>query len=260
MDTYQFQSMGVRQIFFSALRHYRANFLKLVGIAAPGTLIGGLAFQSIWIYGYAEIGGPQVLAAALPYMAITIFQSLVVTAAGTFVVSQDLLGRTINVGKAYSRVLDSLFPLLGVLIIFVLGSLILSTIAAGIGLMALIPGIALYVWFCLAAPVVIIEREGGFGALKRSRVLVKGFFDKAFFLVVWLTLAEAFVVILVLSLPLLIGSFPGFPSLLSFLSICLALPVNAFRVISTTMLYYDLRVRKEGYDRQLLAQELAIPL
>ena len=260
MDTYQFQSMGVRQTFFSALRHYRANFLKLVGIAAPGTLIGGLAFQSIWIYGYAEIGGPQVLAAALPYMAITIFQSLVVTAAGTFVVSQDLLGRSINVGKAYSRVLDSLFPLLGVLIIFILGSLILSTIAAGIGLMALIPGIVVYVWFCLAAPVVIIEREGGFGALKRSRVLVKGFFDKAFFLVVWLTLVEAFVVILVLSLPLLIGSFPGFPSLLSFLSICLALPVNAFRVISTTMLYYDLRVRKEGYDRQLLAQELAIPL
>ncbi len=260
MDTYQFQSMGVRQIFFSALRHYRANFLKLVGIAAPGTLIGGLAFQSIWIYGYAEIGGPQVLAAALPYMAITIFQSLVVTAAGTFVVSQDLLGRSINVGKAYSRVLDSLFPLLGVLIIFILGSLILSTIAAGIGLMALIPGIVVYVWFCLAAPVVIIEREGGFGALKRSRVLVKGFFDKAFFLVVWLTLVEAFVVILVLSLPLLVGSFPGFPSLLSFLSICLALPVNAFRVISTTMVYYDLRVRKEGYDRQLLAQELAIPL
>ena len=147
MDTYQFQSMGVRQTFFSALRHYRANFLKLVGIAAPGTLIGGLAFQSIWIYGYAEIGGPQVLAAALPYMAITIFQSLVVTAAGTFVVSQDLLGRSINVGKAYSRVLDSLFPLLGVLIIFILGSLILSTIAAGIGLMALIPGIVVYVWF-----------------------------------------------------------------------------------------------------------------
>ena len=260
MDTYQFQSMGVRQIFLSALRHYRVNFLKLVGIAAPGTLIGGLAFQSIWIYGYAEIGGPQVLAAALPYTAITIFQSLVVTAAGTFVVSQDLLGRSINIGKAYSRVLGSLFPLLGVLIIFTLGSLILSTIAAGIGLMALIPGIAVYVWFCLAAPVVIIEREGGFGALRRSRVLVKGFFDKAFLLVVWLTLAEAFVVILVLSLPFLVGSFPGFPSLLSLLSIWLTIPINAFRVISTTMLYYDLRVRKEGYDLQVLAQELTTPL
>ena len=260
MDTYQFQPMGVREIFFSALRHYRENFLKLVGIAAPGTLIGGLAFQSIWLYGYAEIAGPQVLAAALPYTVIAVFQSLIVTAAGTSVISQHLLGRSISVGEAYSRILGSLFPLLGVLIIFMLGSLVLSTLAAGIGLMALIPGIAVYVWFCLAAPVVIIEGEGGFGALKRSRVLVKGFFDKGFLLVVWLTLAEAFVVILVLSLPFLIGSFPGFLSFLSFLSICLSLPINAFRIISTTMLYYDLRIRKEGYDLQVLAQELAAPL
>ena len=260
MDTYQFQPMGVRQIFLRALRHYRANFLKLVVIAAPGTLISGLAFQAIWIYVYAEIVGPQVLAAALPYTAITVFQSLAVTAAGTFVISQQLLGRSISVGEAYSRVLGSFFPLLGVLIIFMLGALVFSTIAAGIGLMVFIPGIVVYVWFCLAAPVVIIEREGGFGALKRSRVLVKGFFDRVFLLVVWLTLVEAFVVILVLCLPFLIGSFPGFPSLLSLLSICLSLPINAFRVISTTMLYYDLRVRKEGYDPQLLAQELATPL
>ena len=252
--------MGVRQIFLSALRHYRVNFLQLVGIAAPGTLIGGLAFQAIWIYGYAEIGGPQVLGAALPYTAITVFQSLVVTAAGTFVISQHLLERSISVGEAYSRVLSSLFPLLGVLVIFMLGSLVFSTLAAGIGLLVFIPGIVVYVWFCLAAPVVIIEREGGFGALRRSRVLVKGFFDKAFFLIVWLTLVEAFVVILVLSLPLLFGSFPGFPSLLSVLSLCLSLPISAFRVISTTMLYYDLRIRKEGYDLQILTQELGTPL
>ena len=149
MDTYQFQSMGVRQIFFIALRHYRVNFLKLAGIAAPGTLIGGLTFQAIWIYGYAEIAGPQVLAAALPYTALTVFQSLIVTAAGTFVISQHLLGRSISVGEAYARVLSSLFPLLGVLIIFMLGSLVFSTIAAGIGLMVFIPGIIVYVWFLL---------------------------------------------------------------------------------------------------------------
>lgn len=257
MDTYQFQAMDVKQIFFTALHHFRENFPSLVGIAAPGTLIGGLAFQSVWIYGYAEIAGPQVLAAALPYTAITVFQSLIVTAAGIFAISQGLLGRSISIGEAYSQVLGSLFPLLGVLIIFIGGTLVLSTIAAGIGLMVFIPGIVVYVWFCLAAPVVIVEREGGFGALKRSRVLVKGFFDKTFLLVVWLTLAEAFVVILILSLPFLIGSFPGFPSLLSFLSIGISLPINAFRIVSATILYYDLRVRKEGYDGRVLAQEIA---
>ena len=257
MDTYRFQPMTVREILFQSLRLYRENLLKLVGIAAPGALIGGLAFQSIWIYGYAEIAGPQVLAAALPYTAITVFQSLIVTAAGVSAISQHLLGKSISVGEAYSRVLGSLFPLVGVLIIFMLGALILSTLAAGIGMMVLIPEIVVYVWFCLAAPVVIIEREGGFGALRRSRVIVKGFFNQAFLLVVLFTFVEAFVVVLVLSLPYLIGSFPGFPSLLSLLSICLPLLINAFRVVSTTMLYYDLRIRKEGYDLQVLAQELA---
>ena len=252
MDTYQFQPMGVRQIFLSALRHYRVNFLKLVGIAAPGTLIGGVVFQYIYRDVYAEIVGMQRLMATLPYTAITVFQSSLVTAAGTFVISQCLLGRSISIGEAYSRVVDSLFPLLG--------SIILFTIAASIGLIVFIPGIVVYVWFCLAAPVVIVEREGGFGALKRSRVLVKDFFNKAFLLVVWLTLAEAFVVLLILSLSNLIFEFPGFDSLLSFLAICLSLPINAFRVISTTMLYYDLRTRKEGYDLQLLTQELATPL
>lgn len=251
MDTYQFQPMGVRQIFFSALRYYRVNLPKLIGIAAPGTFIGGVVFQYIYRDVYAEIVGMQRLMATLPYTAITVFQSLVVIAAGTFVISQYLLGRSISIGEAYSRVLGSLFPLLG--------SIILSTIAAGIGLMLFIPGIVAYAWFCLAAPVVIIEREGGFGALKRSQVLVKGFFNKAFLLVVWLTLAEAFVVLLILSLSNLIFDFPGFDSLLSFLAICLSLLINAFRVISTTMLYYDLRIRKEGYDRQVLAQELTTP-
>lgn len=252
MDTYQFQPMGVRQIFFSAVRYYRENFLKLVGIAAPGTLIGGVVFQYIYRDVYAEIVGMQRLMATLPYTAITVFQSAIVTAAGTFVISQCLLGRSISIGEAYSRVLGSLFPLLG--------SIILFTIAASIGLIVFIPGIVVYVWFCLAAPVVIVEREGGFGALRRSRVLVKDFFNKAFLLVVWLTLAEAFVVLLILSLSNLIFEFPGFDSLLSFLAICLSLPINALRVISTTMLYYDLRIYKEGYDLQLLTQELGTPL
>jgi hypothetical protein len=244
--------MGVRQIFLSALRYYRENFLKLIGIAAPGTLIGGLVFQAIWLL-CAKTGKTQYLQfLGTQHIVFAALLSLIMTAAGVIIISENLLGKSVSVGQAYSRILNSLFPLLGALLLF--------TFAISVGLIVVIPGIVVYVWFCLAAPVVIIEREGGFGALRRSRVLVKGFFDKAFLLIVWLTLAEAFVVILVLSLPFLVGSFPGFPSLLSLLSIWLTIPINAFRVISTTMLYYDLRVRKEGYDLQVLAQELATPL
>ncbi len=251
MDTYQFQPMGVRQIFLSALRHYRVNFVKLVGIAAPGTLIGGLAFQAVWLL-CAEIGKTEYLQfLGTQYIALIAFQSSIVTAAGVVVISENLLGKLVSVGQAYSRILNSLFPLLGALLLF--------TFAISIGLIVVIPGIVAYVWFCLAAPVVIIEREGGFGALKRSRVLVKGFFQKTFILVVSLTGVQTFVALFPLILSLANSSIL-LSSLFSLFSLCLLLLIEPFKIISTTMLYYDLRVRKEGYNLQVLAQELATPL
>ncbi len=240
--------MTVREILSRSMLLYRGNFLKLVGIAVPGAIISGLAIQSIWMYLYAVTGRVQILEIALPYMAIAAFQSLIVTAAGVIAISEQLLGRSISVGGAYSRVLGSLFPLLGALILF--------TIIVGIGIQFVL-GIIAYVWFCLTAPVVMIEGEGGLGALKRSRVIVKGFFNKAFLVVVSFTLVQAFVAVFLLTLPHLIGNFSGLPSLFSLLSVCLPLLIEPFKVASTTMLYYDLRIRKEGYDRQVLAEELA---
>ena len=251
MDTYQFQPMGVRQIFFSALRHYRVNFLKLIGVAAPGTLIGGLTLQAIWLL-FAEIEKTEYLQfISAQYLAFAAFQSLIVTAAGVIVISENLLGKLVSVKKAYSRILDSLFPLLGALFLF--------TFAISIGLIVVIPGIIVYVWFCLAAPVVIIEREGGFGALRRSRVLVKGFFQKAFILVVSLTGIQTFVAIFPLILSLANSSIL-LSSFFSLFSICLLLLIEPFKIVSTTMLYYDLRIRKEGYDLQVLTQELGTPV
>ena len=250
MDTYQFQSMGVRQIFLSALRYYRENFLKLIGIAAPGTLIGGLVFQAIWLL-CAKTGKTQYLQfLGTQHIVFAALLSLIMTAAGVIIISENLLGKSVSVGQAYSRILNSLFPLLGALLLF--------TFAISVGLIVVIPGIVVYVWFCLAAPVVIIEKEGGFGALKRSRVLVKGFFQKTFILVVLLTGVQTFVTIFPLILSFANSSILS--SFFSLFSICLLLLIEPFKIISTTMLYYDLRVRKEGYDLEVLAQELATPL
>jgi hypothetical protein len=65
------------------------------------------------------------------------------------------------------------------------------------------------------------------------------------------------VTILLLSLPRFTGNLPGLPSLFSLLSVCLFLFIEPFKVVSTTMLYYDLRVRKEGYNLQIMGEELA---
>ena len=243
MRAYQFQPLTVKGLLSQSMLLYRENFLKLIGIAVPGAVIGSLAFQSIWIYGPS-----QVLEIALLYIGIAAFQSLIVTAAGVIAISDGLLGQSIRVGQAYSRVASSLFPLLGALTLF--------TIAISIGLPTFVLGVVAYVWFCLAAPVVMIEGEGGSGALKRSRIIVKGHFKRACVVVVLVTIVQVLVTILLLSLPRFTGNLPGLPSLFSLLSVCLFLFIEPFKVVSTTMLYYDLRVRKEGYNLQTMAEEL----
>jgi hypothetical protein len=61
----------------------------------------------------------------------------------------------------------------------VIGNLILVGIVAGIGIvigfiLVIIPGLILITVWSVAAPVVVLERPGGLGALRRSRELVKG--------------------------------------------------------------------------------------
>jgi len=61
----------------------------------------------------------------------------------------------------------------------VLGSLILVGIVAGLGILigfvlVIIPGLILLTIWSVAAPVVVLERPPGLGALSRSRELVKG--------------------------------------------------------------------------------------
>jgi hypothetical protein len=148
-----------------------------------------------------------------------------------------------------------------------LHSILWITIAAGfvslLGLLlCIIPGIYLGVGFSVAVPVLMTEGLRGFAALGRSRSLVKGFW--------WRTLG-------VLALggiltALISGALSG---------ILIALVSNGSsptawiignvatstiaRVLTTpftaaflTVLYFDLRVRKEAFDLQLLAARIGV--
>jgi hypothetical protein len=61
----------------------------------------------------------------------------------------------------------------------VLGQLILVGVVVAVGIMAgfillILPGLILITVWSVAAPVVVLEHPGGFAALRRSRVLVRG--------------------------------------------------------------------------------------
>lgn len=129
-------------------------------------------------------------------------------------------------------------------------------------LACLVPGFYLYVAWTVAAPVLLLEDVRGWSALKRSRALVKGRF--------W---AVAGVVVLVFILTAMVqavflGLFAGIvavtgnevagavaDALGQTASSALITPLSAAVL---TVLYFDLRVRKEGFDLELLAHRMGV--
>jgi hypothetical protein len=116
----------------------------------------------------------------------------------------------------------------------------------------------LWIRYGLIAQTVVLEGEGGFGAMKRSKHLVKGNFLKTFAVLV--------LVFIALSLIAGIVSF-GIDKVLSFLgeyagllsaggSNVVSVLLEPFRIVAITLLYFDFRVRKEGFDLEILAEEL----
>jgi hypothetical protein len=121
-------------------------------------------------------------------------------------------------------------------------------------------GIWLLVAWSLALPALLAEGVRGFGALSRSRALVKGRWWRTF-----ATLLLAFILLLVVQgivstlLALLVVTNLGDSG---FAVTLLNQVVTAIGTVLTTpffaavvvVLYFDLRVRKEGFDLALLAQ------
>jgi len=142
---------------------------------------------------------------------------------------------------------------------------ILSGIFVFLGtLLFVIPGIYLYVAFTVAVPVLLVEGAGSWHALGRSRRLVKGRW--------WATCGVAVVGYLLVSIVslaltgLVVGvafANPARNTATGFVLNTLAATVGS--VIATpaaaafiTVLYIDLRVRKEGFDLLLLARRLGV--
>jgi hypothetical protein len=150
-----------------------------------------------------------------------------------------------------------------------LPAIIWMTILAGIltvlgFVLLIIPGVYLYVAFTVAVPVLLVEGAGPWRALRRSRQLVRGRW--------WGTLGVAVVGSLLVSVVslavsgLLVGVAFANPSrntvtgfvlntLAATLGSMIATPAAAAFV---TVLYVDLRVRKEGFDLLLLARGLGV--
>lgn len=279
MPAIQFEPMTVGGILDQTFRLYRNNFLRFVAIVAVvqvpiglaalllvasatgSTMVDPAAMEAGNMDG-ANMSAEEAFASGLGMggMLIGVFLAMVgavlCNAALIKSISESYLGNEVSVGEAYAYILPKVMTIIwaGLLVSFV--------VTLGFVLL-IIPGIIFMVWYILTTQVIVIEDCGATEAMSRSKALTAGNRGKVLAVII---LAGLLAGIISLVSEFLGGAVAGAlagslsdtmaiiaSSLISVLGDVLAAPISAAAVI---LLYYDLRIRKEGFDLQMLAASL----
>lgn len=204
---------------------------------------------------YQEALANEMLVLMLVAMLAMLLASLIGSAAITVAVSDICLGNRPSVGRSLRKAFGKLIGRL-----LVVGLLQMVILLAGL-LLLVVPFFIFLAWFLFAQAIVVLEGRRGRDALKRSKALGTGFHWRN---VSVLALVSVILFVIVILLGLVMAPFFAFLSagpedwlLRTFqavVQIGIAAPLS---FVTITLTYYDLRVRKEGYDAQALAEELA---
>ena len=250
--------LSVSELLDRTFHLYRRNFLVFVGIMAVPQLFFLLlrltSVATLTVRPLAAFNPIGLLAGLCSYVALE------VSAAATVMAVSNLhLDRPVSIGSAFAASRGSMLRVIWISFAV--------AIAAGIGLIFLIvPGIYLWLMWSLAVPVTVLEGGGLNVSTRRSQALTRGSRGRIF-VIYLLMIVLAVIVSLVFQMPLgilvalmrhgnpaqtiaLIAAVSGIGNFIS------TVLVGPLATIALTLIYYDQRVRKEGFDLQLMMSSL----
>lgn len=261
------QPRTLTQILDAAFRLYRRNFALLLSITAvlyvPLILlqVGAQAVFTLSFTASRRVD-PVILLAGLGVFMLTLLLGaigqFIVQGALLYAVAERTLDHPVTLGQCFRAVL----PLTGKLI----GTALLVGLVVGLGMLAcIVPGILFAVWWSLAIPVVVMERQGGTAAMSRSYHLSDGYRGSLFALLLIAGLAGfviggalAFVGQAAMTVLHLSPQVVQVANQLVQQSVGMLL--MPFFQAAWILMYFDLRVRKEGFDLAVEAERLRVTL
>jgi hypothetical protein len=274
MSNMALRPLRVGEILDTSIKLYARNARTLIGAAAvaviPLQILSAVVLLSVYDSGQDIPTGYSNLFKAVPTAdanaragagGITTLVSVLtvafVSAACVHAVSSAYLDHPLSIGETVRFGARRLLPLLGMLILLYLGLVIAFVLL-------IIPGIWLYAAWGVATPALLIEHLNPFRALGRSYRLVKGrWWATAGVILVstlMVTILSSIVSGILTAIALTSNPSLVFAVIISLLSgVVAGLIVQPFQATVLTVLYYDLRVRHEGYDLHLLAEQLGLP-
>ena len=228
------------ELILETLAVYRCNFVAMLWL---GLVANIPLFIALFPF------GPELRAAITLG---SLFTGLLADAAAVYAVGRWYIGRKTNASTSFVLALNNAPSLLLAFLVFgsaMLAGMILSFLFIGIPLLAFL--LVVWLWYVQA---IVIESKRPVESLRRSFELVRGNWWRVF------GIGVAFVLLLFLatataSLPgILLGiKFRLLGDLVTTLGGVVVTPVA---YIGATLVYFDLRVRKEGYTLETLATEL----
>jgi hypothetical protein len=261
--------MTSTEILDGAFRLYRNNFATFLGIlaiayvpiiaimmAVTGVLLSNL--DTLAVQADRNEVPPEVIVVFLIAVGGGVLYMLIAmplaTGALTAAVGARYLNEPISIGKAYGHVMPMFFKYLG--------TTMLSGLAIALGFpFCLAPGFLFMTWFFASSPICVLEGLGGTAAMGRSRELVRGHGGRVFgllFLSIILQNAVSAPVNFGADLlsKLLIKSLVTQNLVSSAVQQGFNMLITPFFSVIVILLYYDLRIRKEAFDLEVLAQNL----
>ncbi len=270
---------NLRQLVSHTFSLYRKNFWSFILIGLPIQILGVAALFLLPELTSGTVGGftPDVAPEnsinlariMIPLGLLMGLFTLVTQGATTLVVRTQYLGHEINVLASYRRAISKAWILiiagfLGVLVLSIpmfLGTLLL--IVSGLfGMSVLIVlGIPLMIFFGISFVfmfhLVMIEGTGPVSALRGSYDLVKGSRWRVLGIGITFVLISFGIQILIGAANAIIGNFnQPLATIISVIGQALLAPVM---YIGLTVIYFELRARKEGLTLDSLSLELAQP-
>lgn len=274
MSSADLRPLGLGELLDRTFTLYRNHFWLFVGIMAVPQLlvlaIGlvGVAFGSIVPSpvrqgfldtvpgpGVAVIVGGVLFGILLAFAFLAVY--VLAQAATVSAVSEIYLGRTTSVRQAYARVRRKVWRLIGVL-------LLISLMVGAGTILLIVPGILALLATSLAVPALVLEDCSPTAAIGRSMDLTKGQWGRIF-LIFALFILLSWVALLILEFPFSIahaillkqGEQSSVLAALSQLGNSLAsVLVGPLGTIAFALVYYDVRVRKEAFDLQVMMAAL----
>ena len=254
-------------------RMYRRHFLLFAGLSVilsiPSAALSSFSYYTLFS-NFLQQAGPSLgvasdrglfeagtLVVYLVGLLITLALVPFFYGAVTYAACESALGRPVTASSVLSSVLRRYFPLMGYWLL--IGLMLIA--------FCLIPlWIWIWVGWAVVMPVMFIENVGLGAAMGRSRRLVQGrwwrtFFTLALMVIIWFVARTALRAFIVLAQSLLQLVIPTVAALwiAAATSVIVGSLVNPLLQIAIVLIYFDLRVRREGLDLFQLAQRVTSP-